>query len=594
MSDTLYRPADSDNVLLRKVLTRLNEGIDVSGVTVGDVILATTVTVKPEAGTLWKVAADAALPVTFSQPISVTPSGTVNVAGTVAVSNFPATQPVSGTVAVSNLPATQPVSGTVNVGNLPVTQPVSGSVAVSNFPATQPVSGTVAISGTVPVSGSVLVSSVTNPVTVASITNPVSIAGTVPVSGTVNVTPTGTVPVAFADSFTNDAFSRLRIAEPTQLFDAQMTYNIPNLVFETITNGSGAAVAHDATNRCATMTFASTPTGGKAFLQSYDYMRYQPGRSQEVFITFSFIETAANVLKFAGYSDGVNGIELQQDGSAVQLVLYSGTANGTQTVAKASWNIDKLDGTGISGKTLDLTKTQILVIDLQALYVGRVRVGFDIDGVIVPVHQFTHANKIAVPYIQSATLPLRCGMTCLGTVSTTMRFICASVSSNGGEVDPPGYDFTVEGSGTAGSGTAVHILSLRPKTLFNSIANRIGFTLQSIDLIVTGANPVAFDMVVGQAITGTTAFADVNTTHSAFEFNTAGTISGSPTLSFAGAYCAASNQVKQTASFHVSRKMPLTLNAAGAVRANGTLSVIATGIGGTSACRVRLNWREIR
>lgn len=35
---------------------------------------------------------------------------------------------VEGTVAVSNFPATQPVSGTVNVGNLPGTQPVSGPV----------------------------------------------------------------------------------------------------------------------------------------------------------------------------------------------------------------------------------------------------------------------------------------------------------------------------------------------------------------------------------------------------------------------------------------------------------------------------------
>jgi len=80
----------------------------------------------------------------------------------VAVSNFPATQPVSGTVnanvtfpttqqvSVSNFPANTeisndvgnpiPVSGTVAISN-----PVN-TVSVSNFPATQPVSGTVTIS----------------------------------------------------------------------------------------------------------------------------------------------------------------------------------------------------------------------------------------------------------------------------------------------------------------------------------------------------------------------------------------------------------------------------------------------------------------
>ena len=91
-------------------------------------------------------------------PWSVTlPAGTqVTLTGSnsVAVSNFPATQAVSGTVNISNLPATQAVSGTVSVSNLPATQPVSGTVSVGNFPATQAVSGTVGVSGTVAVQDS--------------------------------------------------------------------------------------------------------------------------------------------------------------------------------------------------------------------------------------------------------------------------------------------------------------------------------------------------------------------------------------------------------------------------------------------------------
>lgn len=59
--------------------------------------------------------------------IAVTQSGvwTVAVSGTVAVSNFPATQNVAGTVAVSNFPATQPVSGTVTAN--PAIIPGSGA-----------------------------------------------------------------------------------------------------------------------------------------------------------------------------------------------------------------------------------------------------------------------------------------------------------------------------------------------------------------------------------------------------------------------------------------------------------------------------------
>lgn len=68
--------------------------------------------------------------------------GTVNVGNfpaSVAVNNFPATQPVSVTnfpasVAINNFP---PPVTSIAVNNFPVTQPISGTVAVSNFPAIQ-------------------------------------------------------------------------------------------------------------------------------------------------------------------------------------------------------------------------------------------------------------------------------------------------------------------------------------------------------------------------------------------------------------------------------------------------------------------------
>ena len=96
--------------------------------------------------------ASAATLVTDLSGITIT-ANKLQVGGTVAVSNFPATQPVSGSVSVSNLPATQPVSGSVSVSNFPATQPVSGTfwqatqpVSGTFWQATQPVSGTVAIS----------------------------------------------------------------------------------------------------------------------------------------------------------------------------------------------------------------------------------------------------------------------------------------------------------------------------------------------------------------------------------------------------------------------------------------------------------------
>ena len=445
--------------------------------------------------------------------------------------------------------------------------PVSGTVAVSG---TIPVSGTVAVSGTIPVSG---------PLTDAQLR-----ASALPISGAIRA----------ADSPSIDAFSRWRTSSANYVFDTNFEYTLQPLIFEAVTAQTGATVTHDATNRNALMTTSATPASGAAYMQTYEHFRYQSGRSQLILTTFNFIETDANTLKFIGYSNGSNGVELQQSGSTVQLVLLSDTAKGDETVVQTSWNLDPMDGTGPSGITLDLTKTHILVIDLQWLGVGRVRCGFDIDGIIYYVHQFIHANLETVAYMQTANLPIRAGMTCTGASTTTMRFICASVSSEGGQTNVGGYGFSQQANVTAGNGTATHLLSLRPKTTFNSISNRSQFVLESVDILVTGSSPIRWSLCIGQAISGTTTFNDVNATYSGMEYNILGTVSGSPAIVVTQGYVAATAQNKGSISRDVSTKYPITLNQAGAIRTNGTLTLLVTGIGGASAVRGILNWREIR
>ena len=242
---------------------------------------------------------------------------------------------------------------------------------------------------------------------------------------------------------------------------------------------------------------------------------------------------------------------------------------------------------------LNLDKTHILVVDFQSLYVGRVRMGFDIEGQIIFCHEFTHANIDLFPYIQSANLPIRCGMTGSGTVSATMNFICCSVVSEGGQENVSGYNFSQEGTVTAASGARTHALSLQPKTTFNSITNRTGFVLDSIE-VLAGANSVLWELCLGDVITGTTTFNDVNATYSGMQYNTLGTTSGAPSIVAASGYVASSASVRSSTNAQINNRYPITLNQAGAARALGRYTVLLTGIGGTSASRVTMNWKELR
>jgi hypothetical protein len=93
-----------------------------------------------------------------------------------------------------------------------------------------------------------------------------------------------------------------------------------------------------------------------------------------------------------------------------------------------------MDGSGPSGITLDLTKAQILFMDLEWLGVGTVRMGFVIDGNFYVCHKFHHANLIASTYITTASLPLRYEITNTAATasSSILKQICSTVLSEGG------------------------------------------------------------------------------------------------------------------------------------------------------------------
>lgn len=388
-----------------------------------------------------------------------------------------------------------------------------------------------------------------------------------------------------------DSFGRFRISSPESIFDAQFTYNAQPLLFGQVTSGGGS-INHDTTNRLVNLAFSGASVGDTAYMQSFDFIRYQPGKSQQVCVTFNMKEGVSGCTKYAGYCDGTNGIEFIMNGVTPAVRILSGTTLGNETVSQESWNMDTLDGNGPSKKVLDVSKVQILIIDFQALYSGRVRIGFDIDGAIIYVHEFLHANLSAYPYIQTANLPIRVGMTATGSATTSMSFICSAVISEGGQEENYGFLFSSYGSVTAASGADTHILSIQPKTTFNTFTNRVKVELDSVDIAVTGNNPVRYKVCIGQVLTGTSV-ADVNTTYSCME-TIAGTLSGSPAITFIQGLVGASAQAKGNIRAAAKTRLPVTLDTLGAQRVLGRVTVLVQGIGGTSSVGAVLNWKEIR
>lgn len=197
ISGSGWTPTVTGSVIVANTVNVIHQSGSVTGLLVGGVALSnanplpitgsialTPVAVQNVTGSAWTPT------VTGSVGLSGPITGTVSIASSVAVNNFPATQTVTGSVGLSG-----PITGTVGL---------SGPVAVSNFPATQIISGS---AWTPTVTGSVIVSNTVNVIhqsgsvtgllvggVVVSNVNPVPVTGSVGLTGPI----TGSVVLAAA------------------------------------------------------------------------------------------------------------------------------------------------------------------------------------------------------------------------------------------------------------------------------------------------------------------------------------------------------------------------------------------------------------
>jgi hypothetical protein len=231
----------------------------------------------------------------------------------------------------------------------------------------------------------------------------------------------------------SDAFGRQRISQPLTLFDSSHRYQ-DNGLWATATGVSSTAT-FDANQGLVTLNVPTT-SGAYVKRETKQVFSYQPGKSLLIMSTFVMEPTKANLRQRVGYFNTDNGIYFQISGTTNSFVERSFvTGSAVETIIdQEDWNIDKLDGRGPSGLTLDPTKAQILWMDVEWLGLGTVRIGFIINGKFIQCHAFNHANIITSTYITTASLPLRYEIENLGATasSSTLKQVCSTVISEGG------------------------------------------------------------------------------------------------------------------------------------------------------------------
>jgi hypothetical protein len=222
------------------------------------------------------------------------------------------------------------------------------------------------------------------------------------------------------------------------------------------------------------------------------YHYHQPSVGSLIIMTVACGDTGkTHNIRQWGYFDDEDGVFFELNGTTVNAVLRSktsGTVVDTR-IPQANWNMDSLDGTGLSGFTLDPSMFQLYWIDIAWLGAGTVRFGVYTDeGQRVTCHTIRNSGQNPYAYMSRASLPMRWANYNTGVTSgaSDLRIGAAVVRTEGAA----GYTFWRHAdmeSNTITVTTNTPVLTVRAKEeIALGVRNRINALPEKVSIIVSG------------------------------------------------------------------------------------------------------------
>lgn len=393
-----------------------------------------------------------------------------------------------------------------------------------------------------------------------------------------------------------DAFGRARMSTPLTLFDSSHRFK-DNGLWNTANTSGNSTVAFSTTEGLVNLN-VTTAANAEVIRETTKVFSYQPGKSLQILSTFVMNPAQTNLRQRVGYYGTDNGIYLELSGNTVSFVQRSnttGTISETR-VNQANWNMDTLLGdvnSSPSSITLDISKAQIMFIDVEWLGLGTVRCGFVIDGQLIHCHSFHHANLITSTYMTTASLPLRQEIKNLGVTASnsTMKQVCSTVISEGG------YELrgTQQSVGTpitaaysmATKGVYYPIVSIRLRsTAMDAIA-----IMTALSILGTG-NGINYNWQVIAGATVTTAAWTPAAVDSSVEYTITGTaITGGRVL--ASGFFNSSNQASPSVDILKEALFKFQLERNTMADTTTSLTLALSAGNDTTTCFGSMDWEEI-
>ena len=242
------------------------------------------------------------------------------------------------------------------------------------------------------------------------------------------------------NNYSRGIFGGLRVVTTQNVFESLFSFDKqPNVWDEVVTAGGSAT--YNSNTHSVDMT-VNTAAGASVVRQTFRRVRYNPSRACQFIAAAVMGQPKLNVRKRLGQFDFLDGIYFEQD----DLVNYvcrrtstSGTANDVRTPQNL-WNIDKLDGSGPSGLTIDFSKHQALFAQYAFQGFATITYGFFLNGQIIFCHKEDTANILSNPFMRTAHLPCRVEITNKAATAspTTLSYNSFCVKNEGEDAESEG------------------------------------------------------------------------------------------------------------------------------------------------------------
>ena len=316
----------------------------------------------------------------------------------------------------------------------------------------------------------------------------------------------------------------VHVAFKTDDISVNFQYGISTLDIQ----GGGVQTGSGSIGTIGSMATVSTGVSvGLATLESRDSVRYRAGHECQCALSVVFADPELNVNQYAGFLNGTDGWCPGYQGLDFGIWFIEG--GNVNFIKQADFSIDKLDGSGPSGYNINPQTGQLIrpTYTWHGFLDMLLEVRTD-DGRWVPVHRSVFVNSAIETHLENPNLPISVKIE--RTSGTGANLTIKTSSWRGGvlagmEEDNASNrwfaDFVLDRTNVGGS--AVHLLTLRSKSLYQGKTNHIKTQVKVLvstnntnkDMVFKATRLSALDAADQAAIIA--GFVDINTADSVLE-----------------------------------------------------------------------------